>query len=74
MNPVITRQRDWRKYNKESLNEKLKIINWKIEDENVQDYWNNFENKLISVVDLLVPIRSITTIPLWGEIFKTLKT
>ena len=36
--------RDWSKYSKDVLNEKLSNIDWNIEIDNVQEYWNVFEN------------------------------
>ena len=32
----------------------LTEINWKITNGMAQDFWSSFENKLISVVDLLI--------------------
>ncbi len=34
----------------------LSNIDWNIEDDSVQGYWNSFENKLIGVVDAIVPM------------------
>ena len=44
---VILKRRDWRFYSKEILNEKLATINWSIDIDEVQEYWNVIENKLI---------------------------
>ena len=57
LNTVITQRRDWRKYNKDVLINTLRTVDWTIEDDTVQEYWNTFENKLIQVVDQLIPIR-----------------
>ena len=34
----------------------LSDINWDIDDDCVQGYWNSFENKLIGVVVAIVPM------------------
>jgi hypothetical protein len=34
----------------------LNNIKWDINDDCVQGYWNSFENKLIGVVDEIVPM------------------
>ena len=52
--------RDWRKYSSDVLNAKLSGVNWNIDIDNVQEYWNVFENKLIKVVDELVPLTSFS--------------
>ena len=54
--PDTVQRRDWRKYSKDSLLAGLGNVDWNIEEETVQDYWNVFENKLIGVVDLLIPM------------------
>ena len=54
----ITMCRDWRKYSKDVLNEKLSNIDWNIKIDNVQEYWNVLENKLIKIIDELVPLTS----------------
>ena len=33
------------------------LIDWNFETDNAQDFWNDFENKLIGVVDKIVPLR-----------------
>ena len=38
----------------ELLNEKLASVDWNIGKDNVQDFWNVFENKLIKIVDEIV--------------------
>ena len=49
-------RRNWKGYSKEKLCEMLCDINWSIDDDCVQGYWNSFENKLIGVVDKIVPM------------------
>ena len=48
--------RDWRKYSSDLLNVKLASVDWDFGIENVQDFWNVFENKLIKIIDELVPL------------------
>ena len=50
------KQRDWRNYSKERLTHMLSRIDWNIDIIDVQQYWNVFENKLINVVDEIVPL------------------
>jgi hypothetical protein len=35
---------------------KLSDIIWEIQDNSVQELWNSFKNKLIKVVDTLIPM------------------
>ena len=49
-------KRNWKSYNKESLITELSKINWVIENDDVQSYWNSFESKLIEIVDSLAPM------------------
>jgi hypothetical protein len=55
-NETASIQRSWLNCNKESLIESLAAVDWKIITDTVQGYWNQFEHKLISVVDELVPL------------------
>ena len=48
--------RDWSNYSVNLLNEKLSSVDWNIDIEDVQDFWNVFENKLIKIVDEIVPM------------------
>ena len=54
--PVVTKRRDWRRYSKEWLNDELKKVDWNINIDDVQQYWNAFENELIKIVDRIVPL------------------
>jgi hypothetical protein len=54
--PINCIKRDWRKYSKENLSSALSMLDWNINIENVQEYWNVFENMLIDVVDEIVPL------------------
>ena len=44
------------KLKKESLNIELSKVDWNINVEDVQQYWNIFENKFIKIVDLVAPL------------------
>ncbi len=54
--PKESVRRDWRFYSKEILCNKLSEVDWNIDIVGVQEYWNAFENKLINVVDDIVPL------------------
>ena len=62
----IVKCRDWRKYSKESLIAKLSTIDWNIDIDNVQEFWNSFEKKLINVIDEIVPLTAFN-----GGVVKT---
>ena len=49
-------KRNWKFYTKEKLLAKLSTVNWSINNDDVQSYWNSFESKLIEVVDDLCPL------------------
>jgi hypothetical protein len=51
-------RRDWRKYSLSFLCEMLSKEDWNIGVSDVQGYWNCFENKLINIVDQIVPLRT----------------
>ena len=53
---TLTRKRDWRHYSAEKLNDHLSRVDWNNDANNVQELWNDFECKLINVVDRLVPM------------------
>jgi hypothetical protein len=46
---------DWRSYSKERLSGMLIDLDWDINVPDVQQSWNMFENKLINVIDTIVP-------------------
>ena len=54
--PRITVSRNWKNYSQNSLNGALSLINWSNNLMEVQSLWNDFETKLIRVVDNLVPL------------------
>jgi hypothetical protein len=48
-------RRCWIDYNKPALCNLLSNIDWEFMDDDVQGYWNSFENALNGVVDHLTP-------------------
>ena len=53
--PVIMK-RDWRKYTKQLLEIKLSECNFEMQINNVQDYWNSLETKLVTILDDIIPM------------------
>ena len=49
-------KRNWLNYTKEKLCSKLNSIDWNIEYDDVQGYWNCFESKLVEAIDVIAPI------------------
>ena len=58
--PKTIIRRDWRHYSSELLNLKLNQVSWDIDIEDVQGFWNEFEKKLIHVVDNIVPLKEFS--------------
>ena len=61
-------KKDWRFYSKSLLSSKLAMIDLNCKEEKVQDCWNDLENKIIIIVDEIVPLKVhcsnvITTAP-----------
>ena len=48
-------KRNWKNYSKTNLCHLLSEMDWNLEGDQVQDYWNNFESKLVEVVDQIIP-------------------
>ena len=44
------KMRDWRRYSKDLLNLELAKIDWNIGVDDVQQYWNIFEDRLIKII------------------------
>ena len=55
------KRRDWRKYSKESLIVKLNSVDWNIEIDEVQEFWNVVESKLIQINDDIVTLVDFDT-------------
>ena len=53
-------KRNWKFYTKEQLIFSLRNVNWEINNDDVQSYWNTFESRLVEIVDALVPIEKLT--------------
>ena len=54
--PKTEKKCDWRRYSGGLLNTKLNEVDWDIDIDEVQEYWNVFESKLIKIVDAIVPL------------------
>ena len=54
--PVCSYKRSWIKYKKEILIERLSLTNWDLTSDTVQDYWNQFETKILQIVDDIAPM------------------
>ena len=50
------KMRDWRRYSKDLLYLELSKLDWNIGVDDVQQFWNIFESRLIRIVDSLVPL------------------
>ena len=49
-------KRNWKNYSPEKLNALLRDVNWQINFDSVQSYWNSFESKLVEIVDKIAPL------------------
>ena len=54
---IPTIRRSWMNYTKANLCAKLAQVDWNINIDDVQGFWNSFENKLINVIDEIVPMK-----------------
>ena len=52
----VSIRRDWRKYSKIVLLEELSRVDWNSDVNNVQNMWDEFESKLVRVVDKITPL------------------
>ena len=55
------RKRNWKTYSKEKLIENLSKVDWNIEFDDVQSFWNCFESKLVEIIDKLAPLELFST-------------
>ena len=53
---TITIKRDYRKYSKEILCNKLSTFDWDLKINDVQDFWNVFECELLNIIDIIAPL------------------
>ena len=49
-------RRDWRKYSKEILLVELGLVARPTDINNVQNYWDDFESKIVKIIDKIVPL------------------
>ena len=54
--PTYSYRRNWKNYDKSKLCESLNLVDWSCNADSVQGCWNDFENKLLGVVDCLIPL------------------
>ena len=54
--PSVSIKRNWCDYSPESLCLKLASVDWSNDSADVQVAWNDFENKLITIVDSIAPM------------------
>ena len=71
--PEIIISRDWRNYSKDKLVEMLSRVEWSGSAGDVQQVWNDFENKLISVIDKLVPLTEFVNGKICCKLCPTIK-
>ena len=57
-----TYRRNWATYSPQNLLLRLQEVDWNIQFDGVQAYWNSFESKLIEVTDLVAPIELLSSI------------
>ena len=57
-NVSYTLKRDWRHYTTELLCGRLSNEDWSVNNDCIQEYWNCIENRLINIVDDIVPLVS----------------
>ena len=54
--PKLIFKRNWQSYSKEKLLVELSKVNFDCDATDVQSYWNQLEQKIIKIVDVLVPL------------------
>ena len=55
-------KRNWKLYSKEKLLAEISAVDWQIKKDSVQSFWNEFEGKLVKIVDKLAPLQTVTQI------------
>ncbi len=53
--PKPSWRQNWKNYDTGILNKKLNNEDWLFEADSVLDYWNLLEDKLINIIDELIP-------------------
>ncbi len=57
----VTFKRLWINYSKELLVNLLQQEDWLVEDDMIQATWNMFENKVINIIDTIVPVTEFSS-------------
>ena len=65
--------RDCHNYTKELLKVKLARVDWNINIDDVQQYWNVFQNVLINIIDEMVPLVNFSGNLIKGKVPKVIK-
>ena len=60
--PHESLKQNWKLYSKEKLLAELSTVDWQIKKDSVQSFWNDFEGKLVDIVDKLAPLQTVTQI------------
>ena len=50
-------KQNWKNYSKPVLIQNLSMVNWNIEKDQVQTYWNTFESNLVEIIDKIAPLQ-----------------
>ena len=54
--PIPVERRDWRRYSSGLLIDRLNGVDWNIGIDDVQNFWNEFESKLVRIIDEIAPM------------------
>jgi hypothetical protein len=54
--PIILVKQNCSKYNKETVTHHLREIDWELGSDSVQGCWDEFEHKVVKVVDVVAPM------------------
>jgi hypothetical protein len=57
---AVYNRRSWVNYSSEALCHLIEQEDWTVEDDTVQGTWNMFENKLVNILDVLIPVKEFT--------------
>ena len=58
--PTEITKRNWTHYSKTALCNELSAVDWDLGINDVQQYWNVFENLLVNIVDKVAPLATFT--------------
>jgi hypothetical protein len=62
-------RRNWACDNRTNLSTLLVILEWPKEESAVQSFWNDFDNKLLKVADIMAPLTEFTNNKSCKQIF-----